>query len=165
MKKWMIYALVGVIASTTMQACKKKMSDADITTAVQNALKEKGMTGTTVSVDKGVVTLGGECKDAQCKADCEAIAKGIKGGDKLSIVNNCTIAPVAPPPASLTTTLTNDVMQKVKDGLKDIKGITLTFEGTKAVVSGALSNADKMKVAQIISAAKVTPDLSKVTSK
>jgi hypothetical protein len=56
-------------------------------------------------------------------------------------------------------------MQKVKDGLKDIKGITLTFAGNKAVLSGAISDADRMKVMQMLTAAKVQSDVSKLTKK
>ena len=73
------------------------MKDSDIKAAIETALKADPMSATTmVSVDKGVATISGECKDDMCKAHCEALAKAVKGVK--SIVNNCTVAPVMEKP-------------------------------------------------------------------
>ncbi len=165
MKKMMFYVIAGALAITTMQSCKKKMSDADITKAATEALTAKGMTGTKVSVANGVVTLSGECTDEKCKTDCESIVKGIKGGDKLSIVNNCSVTPPPPPPASLATTITDAVQKKISDGLKDIPSVKVSFSGNKAVFMGEASAKQKNTIAQLCMAANVAPDMTNVKIK
>jgi len=98
--------------------------------------------------------------------ECEKAAKEVKGVK--SVVANFTIpAPpvVATPPASLTTTLDAAAQQKVKDGLKDIKGVSVEFEGEKAVLAGEVSKADRMKIMQMLATAKVKSDVSKLTDK
>jgi hypothetical protein len=85
--------------------------------------------------------------------------KGIK-----STVNNCTvIAPVVP--ASVTTTLDATVIQILKDGLKDIKGVVADFSTEKPALSGEVSSKDRMKIMQIFAAAKIVPDVTMLTTK
>jgi hyperosmotically inducible protein len=83
-----------------------------------------------------------------------AEVKGVK-----SVINNSTIAPPpappTPPPASMTTVLDEATQQKVKDGLKDIPGVTVEFVGDKAVLSGAVTKADRKKIMQMLASAKV----------
>jgi osmotically-inducible protein OsmY len=158
--------LMGVLALTiSFNSCKGKMKDADIKAAVETALKADPMSASTmVTVDKkGVATITGECKDDSCKANCEKIVKAVKGVK--SVVNNCTIAAAVPPPASLTTLLDEATQQKVKDGLKDIKGVSVEFSGDKAVLSGEVTKADRMKIMQMLASAKVKSDVSKLMDK
>jgi hyperosmotically inducible protein len=158
--------LMVVVVSTTMLFISCKPKDADIKAAVEKALKaDPSMTGTTVDVKDGVVTMGGECKDDACKTGCEKIAAEVKGVK--SVVNNCTVAapPPPPPPASLSTTIDATKMQQVKDGLKDIAGVTVEFVGDKAVLKGEVTKANRMKIMQMLAAAKVLPDVSGLTDK
>lgn len=159
--------LLAVVVSATMLFVSCKPKDGDIKTAVETALKaDPMMTNTTVDVKDGVVTLSGECKDEACKAMCETTVKGIKGVK--SVVNNCTVAPppvVVAPPASLTTTLNEAVQQTVKDGLKDISGVTVEFVGDKAVLKGEVTKANRMKIMQMLAAAKVQSDVTGLTDK
>lgn len=159
---------MAVLATLAFASCKPK--DDDILKSVNEKLA--GMTemkGMTAAVKDGVVTLSGECKDEKCKADCQKAIEDAKIKGVKSIVNNCTIAaPPPPPPASLTTTISDAVMQQVKDGFKDIKGISkLTFSDKGAVIEGAVSKADNLKIKQILGAAKVALDAaaSKLTIK
>ena len=95
MKLSKVLTAVMVIATLAFVSCKPK--DADIKAAVEKALAaDPMMTGTTVDVKDGVVTIGGECKDDACKAGCEKIITAVKGVK--SVVNNCTVAPPPPPP-------------------------------------------------------------------
>jgi osmotically-inducible protein OsmY len=147
-------------------SCKPK--DADVKTAVETALKaDPMMSNTTVDVKDGVVTIGGECKDDACKAMCEKTVAGIKGVK--SVVNNCTVAAVVAPPASVAvSSLAADVQQKIKDGLKDIKGLaSVAFSDKGAVLIGEVTKADNLKIKQILGAAKVALDAvaSKLTVK
>jgi len=78
------------ILAISSTSCKSKVSDADVKTAVETALKADPMAiNTMVSVEKGVATISGECKDDACKAHCADLVKGIKGVKE--VVNNCKI--------------------------------------------------------------------------
>ena len=90
--------------------------DADIKASVEEKLKTNtDMTGPmTVSVNNGVVTIAGECKDDACRVKCEELAKSAKGVK--SIVNNCMVAAPPPPPQMATDdALTKGVMDATKD--------------------------------------------------
>lgn len=159
--------LMGLAVSATLVFASCKPKDDDILKSVNE--KIAGMTemkGLTASVTDGVVTLTGECKDEKCKTDCQKAIEDAKIKGVKSVVSNCTIAPPPPPPpASLTTVLDAATMQKVKDGLKDLKGITLNFDGDKAVLAGDVTKADRMKIMQMLAAAKVKSDVSKLMDK
>ena len=157
MKITKITLIAALMLAVGFTSCKPK--DSDIQAKVETALKADAMAANTkVSVVDGVVTLTGECKDAECKAGCEklittAAIKGVK-----SITNNCTL-PVVAAPASLTTTLDASTQQKVKDGLKDMVGLTLQgFSGKGAIVNGSTNAAGKLKLMQMLASAKVLLD-------
>jgi hyperosmotically inducible periplasmic protein len=158
---------LAIMATITFVSCKPK--DADIKAKIEAALKaDPMMAGTVVDVKDGVATLSGECKDDACKANCEKTVAAIKGVK--NVVNNCTVAPPPPPPpASVSTSsLAMDVQQKIKDGLKDIKGLaSVAFSDKGAVLMGEVTKADNMKIKQILGAAKVALDAaaSKLTIK
>ncbi|MEO6731029.1 MAG: BON domain-containing protein [Ferruginibacter sp.] len=161
--------LLMVLAITTaigFTGCSPK--DADIKAAVETKLKSKpDMMNVVADVKDGVATISGECKDATCKADCENMAKEVKGVK--SVINNLSVAapPPAPvaPPASLNTSLDASTQQKVRDGLKDIPGVTVEFSNDKAVLTGEVTKANRMKIMQILSSAKVKSDVSQLKDK
>lgn len=163
MKLTKVLAMVAVSATLFFVSCKPK--DADIKVKIEEAIKADPMlTGAMVDVKDGVATITGEMKDDACKALCEKTIGGIKGVK--TVVNSCTIAPPPPPPpASVTTVLDAATMQKVKDGLKDIKGVTVEFSGENAVLSGEVTKADRMKIMQMLASAKVKSDVSKLMDK
>ena len=156
---------VAIAATIGFVSCSPK--DADIKAAIESKLKVKpDMSGATVDVKEGVATITGACKDDACKADCEKITQGVKGVK--TVINNLTIiAPPPPPPApaSLTTVLDAATQQKVKDGLKDIKGVSVDFLGEKAVLTGEVTKADRMKIMQMLSSAKVKSDVTNLKDK
>lgn len=160
--------LFAVVIATTIGFVSCKPKDADLKAAIEKALTADPMTAAaTVDVKEGVATLSGELKDEASKEKAQKAATDVK--DVKSVVNNCTVAPPPPPPppapASLTTALDEATQQKVKDGLKDIKGVTVSFEGEKAVLAGEVTKADRMKIMQMLAAAKVKSDVSKLTDK
>ena len=169
MKLTKVLMAVIVLTSLTFVSCKPK--DEDIKAKIETALKaDPMMSSTMVDVKDGIATISGECKDDACKGMCEKTVADIKGVK--SVVNNCTVAPPPPPPtpvvaapASLTTVLDEATQQKVKDGLKDIKGVAVSFEGEKAVLSGDVTKADRMKIMQMLASAKVKSDVSKLMDK
>ena len=135
--------------------------DADI----QTSLQKKELSGVVVTVDKGVATLSGNVADDAAKAEADKIAKDEKGVK--SVVNNIASAPVVvtPMPESVNASLDAAAQQKVKDGLKDIKGVTVTFTADKAVLSGSVTNADRMKIMQMLASANVKSDVSGLSDK
>lgn len=167
MKMTKLLMAIAIVTTVSFVSCKPK--DADIQSAVEAKLKAmpEMVKGATVEVKDGVATLSGECMDGMCKAACEKAASEVKGVK--SIVSNFTIMPPPPPPvaapASLTTVLDAATQQKVKDGLKDIKGVTVEFAGEKAILTGEVSKADRMKIMQMLASAKVKSDVSKLADK
>ncbi|MGG9962978.1 BON domain-containing protein [Ferruginibacter sp. SUN106] len=159
--------VMGVVVAATLSFASCKPKDGDIKEKVEAAIKADPMlTGAVADVKDGVVTITGEMKDSACKALCEKTIGAIK--DVKQVVNNCTFTPPPPPPAppaSLTTVLDAATQQKVKDGLKDIKGVTVTFDGEKAILAGDVSKADRMKIMQMLASAKVKSDVSKLMDK
>jgi hypothetical protein len=156
--------LMAVVVSATMLFVSCKPKDADIKANVEKALKaDPMMANTTVDVKDGVVTMGGECKDDACKTMCEKTVTGIKGVK--SVVNNCTVAAVVAPPASLSTTIDAAKMQQVKDGLKDMAGVTVTFVGDKAVLKGTVTDKQRLTIMQLLASAKVMSDATGLTEK
>jgi osmotically-inducible protein OsmY len=162
--------MIGVLALTiSISSCKGKKSDADIKAAIETALKADPMSAsTTVMFENGVATISGECKDDACKNYCEELVKKVDGVKEVK--NNCTVAKAEvkmteQTPVSLTTMLDDATQQKVKDGLKDIKGVTVEFSGDKAILSGEVTKADRMKIMQMLASAKVKSDVSKLMDK
>lgn len=157
--------LMAVVVSATMLFVSCKPKDADIKADVEKALKaDPMMSNTMVDVKDGMVTMSGECKDDACKAMCEKTVKDVKGVK--GVVNNCTVmAPPPPPPASLSTTIDAAKMQQVKDGLKDMPGVTVEFVGDKAVLKGAVTDKQRLTIMQLLSSAKVMSDATGLTEK
>ncbi len=166
MKFTKITLALAVACTVAFTSCKPK--DADIKANIEKAMKaDPTMATTIVDVKDGVVTISGVCKDEACKANCEKTAASVKGV-KPPVINNCTIAEpeiVVAPPASTTTMLDAATQQKVKDGLKDMPGVTVTFEADKAILAGEVTKAQRMAIMQMTMAANVKTDVSKLMDK
>ena len=166
MKLAHITMATALFASVAFTSCKPK--DSEIKANVESALRaDMKMANTMVDVNDGKVTLSGECTDDACKAKCESTAAGVKGV-KPPVINNLTVAApmvTEPAPASTTTVLDAATQQRVKDGLKDIKGVTVEFTADKAIIRGEVTAANRMKIMQILSSAKVQSDVSGLMDK
>ena len=58
---------VAIVSTMSFISCKPK--DADVKAAIETKLSAKpDMANAMVTVNDGVATLAGECKDAECKA-------------------------------------------------------------------------------------------------
>jgi hyperosmotically inducible periplasmic protein len=158
-------AAIAAVIAFTVPACKSGPKDAEIKTAVEAAVKD--VKGLVVDVKDGVVTMSGECKDADCKANCEKMVKEMKGVKEVK--STCTIAPPTPAPASTATTTADPKLQDaVKAIIKDIPGIMLKgFSDKGAILEGTLSSANNLKLKQALAAAKILLDAtaSKLTVK
>lgn len=138
--------LMGVLALTiSFTACKKKAKDADIKAAIETALKADPMSANTmVSVDKGVATISGECKDEACKTHCAELVKGIKGVKE--VVNNCVVAAPMPVINADDAALT----QGLTDALKDHPGVKFSINEGKIVLTGEIAKAKWVAVKQML---------------
>ncbi len=162
MKLTKILMALAIVATVSFISCKPK--DSDIKAKIEAAINTNPMmTGAMVDVKDGVATITGEVKDDACKELCEKTIAGIKGVK--SVVNNCTVPAMVAPPASLSTNLDAAAQQIVRDGLKDIKGVTVEFTEDKAIISGEVTKADRMKIMQMLASANVKSDVSKLMDK
>jgi Fe-S cluster biogenesis protein NfuA len=154
---------IALFSSLFIIGCKPK--DTDLKATIEAALKaDSTLSKVIVDVKEGVATMSGELNDSTVISAAKKIISAVKGIK--STVNNCTIAmPQAPVPASVTTTLDATVIQTLKDGLKDIKGVVADFSTEKPALSGEVSSKDRMKIMQIFAAAKIVPDVTMLTTK
>lgn len=122
--------------------------DADI----QKSIAEKmatmpSMAGLTATVNEGVVTLSGECKDNDCKTSCETMVKGIKGVK--SVVNNCTIPP---PPAPVTINPDATLITAVQNVLANYPGVSSNVSLGVVTLTGEIKKSNLMPLMQSIQA-------------
>jgi hyperosmotically inducible periplasmic protein len=138
-------SLVFLAAMAGFTSCKKKAKDADIKAAIETALKADPLAANTmVSVEKGVATISGECKDDACKTHCAELVKGIKGVKE--VVNNCS---VAPPPVVVNADDTA-LTQGLTDALKDHPGVKFSINEGKVVLTGEIAKAKWVAVKQML---------------
>lgn len=141
--------LLGMSFAFLLVACGPK--DADIQKEITAKLTE--LPGVSVTVEKGVATISGTCKDDAFKQNAESIVKGIKGVK--SVVNNCEIpapepvvaAPVEINPDAVLTTSVNEVVKTysgvtaaVKDGV-----VTLTGDIKRSQLPNLIKSVQELK--------------------
>lgn len=148
MKKFLTPILFVAVAAITISftSCKSKPKDVDIKAAIEKALAADPMAiGTAVSVEKGVATITGVCKDDMCKASCEKIVAAIKGVK--SVVNNCTVMP----PVEVVVNATDEILTKgLADALKDNPTVKSAIADGKIVLSGEIAKAKWLKLKPIL---------------
>lgn len=142
--------LAAAIALISISSCKKKISDAELKTSIETALRADPMSeGTTVSVEKGVATISGTCKDDACKTHCAELVRGIKGVKE--VVNNCTIAP-PPPPVEIAA---DDPLTKaVADALKAYPKVSSSVKDGVITLTGEIAKNDLQKLMMSLQALK-----------
>ena len=141
--------MTAFAAIISFNACKKKVKDADIKAAIETALKaDPSAANTMVSVEKGIATITGECKDQACKDNCAAMVTKIKGVK--SVVNNCTVAAFTPPVISADDPLTT----AVTDALTAFPGVSATVKDGIISLTGQIAKADRQKLMMVLQALK-----------
>jgi hyperosmotically inducible protein len=89
-----IFALTAVLAAMFTVACSQQQAKSpDVTDQIKDSLKANNLGDVKVSEDqdKGVVTLSGDVKDEQAKAQAEEVAKENAGG--LIVANEIGVRP------------------------------------------------------------------------
>ena len=151
-------AIFFLIASVT--ACKQKTTDADIKTAVDNAIAANTtLSGTYTDVKDGVVTLTGQVKDDAAKAAAEAAARGINGVK--SVVNNLT---VTPPPA-VQITADDPLKVSVESTVKNYPGVNATVQDGVITLTGEIKRTDLQQLMAALNSLKPKKVENKLTIK
>ncbi|HEX2846423.1 MAG TPA: BON domain-containing protein [Chitinophagaceae bacterium] len=142
--------MLTAIALSTMlfylPACKGKVKDADVKTAVEAALASTpGYSGLMVDVKDGAVTITGEVTEASAKTALQSTVSAVKGVK--SVQDNTTVMAPPPPPAPAPDIAADDPLTKgVTDALKDHPGIKATVSDGVITVTGEIKAADWRKV-------------------
>ncbi len=141
-----ILLMAAFAAIISFNACKKKVNDAELKTAIETVLKaDPAAAGTLVSVEKGVATIFGECKDQASKDNCAALVKAIKGVKE--VVNNCTVA-AAPVPV---INADDEALSKVlNDAVKANPGLQFAINEGKIALTGEISKAKWISLKQML---------------
>lgn len=133
---FVLLASVLVLGTTS---CKKKLKDADIQASIETVLKaDADMAGTMVSVQDGIATISGVCKDDACKTNCEEAVKKIEGVK--SVVNNLTVTP----PAPVVPEVTDALGQAITDALKDFPTVKSELKDGVLTLTGEIAK-DKLQ--------------------
>ena len=134
---FVLLASVLVLGTTS---CKKKLKDADIQASIETVLKaDADMAGTMVTVQDGIATISGICKDDACKTKCEDAVKKIEGVK--SVVNNCTVTP----PAPVVPEVTDALGQAITDALKDFPSVKSELKDGILTLTGEIAK-DKVQM-------------------
>lgn len=139
----------ALMLTLSFYSCKSKVSDADIKASIETALKADPMSSGTmvVSVDKGVATISGECKDQSCVAHCAELAKNVKGVKE--VINNCSVA-AAPPPPVVVNADDEALTKGLADALKDNPGVSSSIKDGKIVLTGEIAKAKWTALKQML---------------
>lgn len=150
------------LLSVLLSSCGPK--DTDIQKAVTEKISNSsGMSDMMVSVNKGVVTLSGQCKDETCKSNCEKLAKEIKGVK--SVINNCTVAPPPPVPAPVVINADETLSKAVMTLLAKYPGVSSTISNGVVTLNGEIKKANLMPLMQSLQALNPKKVENKLTVK
>jgi len=161
MKKTLKIAALALMVSMTAVSCKKKVSDAELTTQATTAIT--AYPGTSVEVKEGEAHLSGTfATEADKQAAIDALKKvqGIK-----DVHDMATVAP-APTAAPVEVNMVDAaVLQKVNDALKDIPGVKAEDMNGTLTLTGTTTAANARKVKESVDALKVGKYDNKITVK
>ena len=126
-----------------ISSCGPKDSkiQADVETAIRNNPSTNGIAA---SVDKGVVTLSGECKDEASKSAVESEVAKVKGVKQ--VVNNCTVTPPPAQAAPVTVNPDATLITSVNDAIKDYPGVVATVKDGVITLTGKIKRSNLQKL-------------------
>lgn len=156
----LVLAVAGAMV-LSMNACKSKISDADLKAKVESVTASHP--NVTTSVKDRVVTLSGTVSSAEEKSALAEAVKGVDAKQIQSIVNDVTIEK---PVTIEINTNDADLAQKVTDAVKDYPTVKADVKDGVITVTGTLeqSRIQALKVAlDALSPKKV--DLKGITIK
>ncbi len=144
MKRLLAIFAIAVFAFV-LPACKGKVDDASLKTAVDAALTANpDFSQVQAAIAEGAVTLSGDVKDDATKAALETAVKAVKGVK--SVENHTTL----PPPAVITPD--DPLTTAVKDAVKDNPTVTASVAEGVVTLSGNIKKAELAKLLQKVMA-------------
>ena len=161
MKKTFKIVALALMVSMTAVSCKKKVSDAELTSQATTAIT--AYPGTSVEVKEGQAHLSGTfATEADKQAAIDALKKiqGVK-----DVHDMATVTP-APTAASVEVNVVDAaVLQKVNDALKDIPGVKAEDINGTLTLTGSTTAANARKVKESVDALKIGKYDNKITVK
>lgn len=129
--------------SVLLTSCGNK--DKAISEAIDAKKKEmKDLAGLTAAVEKGTVTLSGQCPDSSARTMCEQTITAIPGVK--NVVNNITVPPPPPPPAPVVIAADDPLTKSVNDAIKDYPGVTASVKDGEITLTGDIKRASLQKL-------------------
>ena len=153
------FTIVLIFLLSFCSSCGPK--DSKIKADVEASLKSSGMPEISATVDKGVVTLSGECKDEAGRSSVESMVAKVKGVKQ--VVNNCTVA--APPPAPVVISQDDALSKSVTDATKDYPGVNASVKDGVITLTGDIKRADFQKLMMTLQSLKPKKVDNKLTIK
>lgn len=150
MKKTIKIAALALMVSVAAVSCKKKVSDADLTTKATTVLA--AYPGTSVEVKEGTAHLSGTfADDASKQAAIDALKKveGVK-----DVMDMASVTPPAPAVETVSA-VAPEVVQKVTDALKDFPGVKAEVVNGVLTLTGNASPEQARKIKMSIDALKI----------
>ena len=147
MKKTIAMAAMALAVSFGSISCKKKVSDADLTT--QSTSVVAAYPGTSVEVKDGTAHLSGTfASEADKAAAIEALKKveGVK-----DVMDMATVTP----PVETVSAVDPAVQQKVADAVKDFPSVKVEVVNNELTLTGDVSPAQARKIKESVDALKV----------
>ncbi|WP_312750963.1 BON domain-containing protein [Epilithonimonas hominis] len=161
MKKTFKIMALALMVSMTAVSCKKKVSDAELTSQATTAIT--AYPGTSVEVKEGQAHLSGTfATEADKQAAIDALKK-IQGVKDVHDMSTVTPAPTA---ASVEVNVVDaEVLQKVNDALKDIPGVKAEDMNGTLTLTGSTTATNARKVKESVDALKIGKYDNKITVK
>ena len=161
MKKTFKIAALALMVSMTAVSCKKKVSDAELTSQAKTAIT--AYPGTSVEVKEGQAHLSGTfATEADKQAAIDALKK-IQGVKDVHDMATVTPAPTTAPVE--VNVVDAAVLQKVNDALKDIPGVKAEDINGTLTLTGSTTAANARKVKESVDALKIGKYDNKITVK
>lgn len=140
------------------------VKDSTIQQNVDAAIKANtDLAGISAVVNKGVVTLTGQCKDEMSKTAAEATIAKIDGVKQ--VVNNCTIAQPPPPPAPVVITADDPLSKGVMDATRDYPTVKASVNDGVITLTGEIRRPDLKKLMESLHSLKPKKIDNKLTIK
>lgn len=144
---------LSILICASFTNCKQKRTDADIQTEVNQKIANNAeMSGLTASVNDGVVTLTGQCKDETCKKNCADEIEDIKGVK--SVVNNISIGGANTNPAPVEITSDEPLRAAVNEALRGYDKVEAEVKEGVITLRGEIKSADLDKLMPSLHALK-----------
>ncbi|HTI90512.1 MAG TPA: BON domain-containing protein [Puia sp.] len=120
--------------------------DEAIREAIEAKKKEmKELAALTTSVEKGVVTISGECPDKSTESICVQSISSIPGVK--NVVDNLTVTPPpATAPAPVVIAPDDPLTRGVADAVKDYPGVSATVKDGEVTLTGDIKRASLQKL-------------------